>query len=139
MKALVVDDSRVIRYRVVEMLGEIASLRHISQAADGLEALQVIGQMRPDLVVLDIQMPSVDGKRMDSGMDVLLAIKAGLNPPAVIMLSNFSDPQYRAQCARLGADAFLDKSNDFSQLVAIAEALLASRHKLRQGGIAPTL
>jgi CheY-like chemotaxis protein len=127
MKAVVVDDSRVIRQRVVDMLRELAPLTEIVQAVDGLDALQVIQQVEPDLVVLDIHMPSADGERIDNGMDVLRSVKAGANPPVIIMLSNFADPQYRERCKKLGADAFLDKSHEFTDLVATAESLLNLR------------
>ena len=127
MKAVVADDSRLIRERVIDMLAGLLLLTEINQAVDGVDALRVIRQVQPDLVVLDIQMPSADGKRVDNGMDVLKAIKAEPSPPLFIMLSNFSDPLYRAQCKKLGADAFLDKSNEFSQLVTVAEELLNQR------------
>lgn len=127
MKAVVVDDSRIVRERVTDMLLEVALLEDIGQAVDGLDALEVIARMKPDLVVLDIQMPSADGKRVDNGMDVLKMLKAQPNSPIVIMLSNFAEPQYRARCKQLGADAFLDKSNEFYQLISIAEELLNQR------------
>jgi DNA-binding NarL/FixJ family response regulator len=127
MKAVVVDDSRIVRERVTDMLRELPLIDEIEQAVDGLDALEVIARVKPDLVVLDIQMPSADGKRVDNGMDVLKAIKTAPHAPAVIMLSNFAEPQYRARCNQLGADAFLDKSNEFFQLIDIAEALLNQR------------
>ena len=129
MKAVVVDDSRIVRERVTEMLLDLTRIEDIAQAVDGQNAMEVITQVKPDLVVLDIHMPRADGKRADNGMDVLKLIKAGANPPIVIMLSNFGEPQYRARCKQLGADAFLDKSNEVFQLVAIAAALLNLRRE----------
>ena len=129
MKAVVVDDSRIVRERVTEMLLDLTRIEDIAQAVDGQNAMEVITQVKPDLVVLDIHMPRADGKRADNGMDVLKLIKAGANPPIVIMLSNFGEPQYRARCKQLGADAFLDKSNEVFQLVAVAAALLNLRRE----------
>jgi CheY-like chemotaxis protein len=127
MKAVVVDDSKIVRERVTDMLRELVLIEYIDQAVDGLDALEVIARVKPDLVVLDIQMPSADGKRVDNGMDVLKVLKAEPNSPVVIMLSNFAEPQYRARCKQLGADAFLDKSNEFFQLISVAEELLNQR------------
>ncbi len=127
MKAVVADDSKIVRERVTDMLRELMLIETIDQAVDGLDALEVIARVKPDLVVLDIQMPSADGKRVDNGMDVLKVIKAEPHAPVVIMLSNFAEPQYRARCKQLGADAFLDKSNEFFQLIDVAEALLNQR------------
>ena len=127
MKAVIVDDSRIVRERVADMLRELTLITHIEEAVDGHDAFVVIGRVKPDLVVLDIRMPSADGKRVDNGMDALKSIKAMPNPPVVIMLSNFSEAAYRARCEQLGSDAFLDKSNEFFQLVGIAEELLNAR------------
>jgi CheY-like chemotaxis protein len=127
MKAVVVDDSKIVRERVTDMLRELALIEYIDHAVDGLDALEVIARVKPDLVVLDIQMPSADGKRVDNGMDVLKVLKAEPDSPVVIMLSNFAEPQYRARCKQLGADAFLDKSNEFFQLIGVAEELLNQR------------
>lgn len=127
MKALVADDSPIVRERVIDMLRDLALIKEIHQAVDGLDALAVIARVKPDLVVLDIHMPSADGTRVDNGMDVLKALKAEPDSPLVIMLSNFAEPQYRARCKQLGADAFLDKSIEFFELVDVAERLLNQR------------
>jgi CheY-like chemotaxis protein len=127
MKVVVVDDSPIVRERVIDMLRDLVLIEQIDQAVDGLDALVVIARVRPDLVVLDIHMPSADGTRVDNGMNVLKALKAQPDSPLVIMLSNFAEPQYRARCKQLGADAFLDKSIEFFQLVDVAEALLNQR------------
>jgi CheY-like chemotaxis protein len=127
MKVVVADDSRIVRERVADLLRDLTLIEDITQAVDGLDALAVIARVQPDLVVLDIQMPSADGRRVDNGMDVLKVIKNEPDPPVVIMLSNFAEPQYRARCKQLGADAFLDKSNEFFLLLAVAEELLSRR------------
>jgi DNA-binding NarL/FixJ family response regulator len=127
MIAVIVDDSVIVQRRVADLLRELAGVDAVFQAADGVSALAVVDQHHPDLVVLDIHMPSLDGNHFDGGMDVLKAIKSAANPPAVIMLSNFSEPIYRIHCAQLGADAFLDKSNEFDKLITVAQLLLDSR------------
>jgi two-component system, response regulator YesN len=127
MNAVVVDDSVIVRERVANLLRELPLIDTVSLAVDGVSGLELIEKEQPELVVLDIHMPSLDGQRVDSGMEMLKAIKSTSNPPAVIMLSNYSEPIYRARCARLGADAFLDKSNEFDKLLNVAGALLARR------------
>ncbi len=127
MNAVVVDDSLIVLERVANLLRELPLITAVSLAIDGISGLKLIEKEQPQLVVLDIHMPSLDGQRFDSGMDVLKVIKSAPNPPAVIMLSNFAEPIYRARCAQLGADAFLDKSIEFDKLLIVAELLLAQR------------
>lgn len=128
MNAVVVDDSLIVLERVASLLRELPLINTVSLAVDGISGLELIEKENPELVVLDIHMPSLDGKRFDSGMDVLKAIKSSPNPPVVIMLSNFAEPIYRARCAQLGADAFLDKSNEFDKLLNVAGLLLTQRN-----------
>ncbi len=128
MKVVVVDDSSIVRERVTEMLRELLLVEEITHAIGGLAALDVIAHVLPDLVVLDIHMPNPDGEIGINGIDVLKRIKSIHNPPCVIMLSNFSEPQYRTRCRQLGADAFLDKSIEFFQLASIAKELLNKRY-----------
>lgn len=127
MNAVVVDDSLIVLERVANLLRELPLISSVSLAIDGSSGLDVIEKEHPQLVVLDIHMPSLDGKRFDSGMDVLKVIKSAPNPPIVIMLSNYAEPIYRSRCAQLGADAFLDKSNEFDKLLNVAGLLLAQR------------
>jgi CheY-like chemotaxis protein len=127
MNAVVVDDSLIVLERVANLLRELPLISSVSMAIDGSSGLDVIEKEHPQLVVLDIHMPSLDGKRFDSGMDVLKVIKSAPNPPIVIMLSNYAEPIYRSRCAQLGADAFLDKSNEFDKLLNVAGLLLAQR------------
>ncbi len=132
MNAVVVDDSLIVLERVASLLRELPWISSVSLAIDGISGLALIEKVHPQLVVLDIHMPSLDGQRFDSGMDVLKAIKSTANPPAVIMLSNFAEPIYRARCALLGADAFLDKSNEFDKLLNVADLLLTQRRSNHQ-------
>ncbi len=127
MNAVVVDDSLIVLERVANLLRELPLISSVSLAIDGSSGLDIIEKEHPQLVVLDIHMPSLDGKRFDSGMDVLKVIKSAPNPPIVIMLSNYAEPIYRSRCAQLGADAFLDKSNEFDKLLNVVSLLLTQR------------
>lgn len=127
MRALVVDDSRVVRARVMDLLREIDVIEDVDQAVDARTALEAVERAAPDLVVLDIHMPSTDGTRIDNGMEVLRLLKARASAPIVIMLSNYAEDPYRERARLFGADAFLDKSNEFGELQDIALRLLMSR------------
>ena len=111
------DDSAFIRERLPAMLAEITGVEVIGLAADGIEAVNSIGKLKPDVVVLDIRMP---GK---NGMEVLQELKEFEPAPCVIMLTNYPYPQYRKKCLDMGADYFLDKSADFDGLFTVIKQL----------------
>jgi DNA-binding NarL/FixJ family response regulator len=132
MRALVVDDSGVVRARVMELLREVDAIDIVEQAIDARTALESVEQAAPDLVVLDIHMPSPDGTRIDNGIEVLRLLKARANAPIVIMLSNYAEEAYRRRASQIGADAFLDKSHEFDELQTIAQSLLDARQAGRR-------
>ncbi|MFM8322483.1 MAG: response regulator [Chloroflexota bacterium] len=121
LTVLLVDDAKVVRERLVEMLAEVPAIGAIHQAWSVRSALELIRLTEPEIVVLDIHLPDPENRSSSTnGIDVLLKIKeqrsreGGL--PKVIMLTNLTYPQYRRLCVRYGADFFLDKSSDFEKL-----------------------
>ena len=104
MKVLVVDDSGIVRDRLKDMLSEATEGEAIGQAKDQQEATELLRDLNPEVMVLDIQMPG------GSGIDLLHKVKRGQPPPLVIVLTNLSYPQYRKKCMDAGADFFFDKS-----------------------------
>ncbi len=117
------DDSAFIRDRLPAMLAEITGVEIIGQAADGIDAVNSIRYLKPDIVILDIRMP---GK---NGMEVLQELKEFETAACVIILTNYPYPQYRKKCLDLGADYFLDKSADLDRLFTVIKRL---RHKADQ-------
>jgi DNA-binding NarL/FixJ family response regulator len=106
----VADDSIVLRERVLEMLRDIPGVEVLGCAGDGLHAIDCIRTLRPDAVVLDIQMPR------GNGLDVLKNIKHGDTGPLVVVFTNFSYPQYRKRALEHGAEYFFDKTTEFEKL-----------------------
>jgi DNA-binding NarL/FixJ family response regulator len=114
-QVLIVDDSEQIRQRLATQLAESTQIRVAGQADNGRDAISAVQRLRPDAVILDIQMPG------SSGIQVLKTIKA-LHPDVmVIILTNFDDAQYRRHCRQLGADHFLNKTLELGK---IADAIL---------------
>lgn len=107
----IVDDSPVVRDRLVEMISELPGISVVGHADIAFEAIEAIRRLRPGCVVLDISMPG------GSGMHVLETIKRETPAPTVIMLTNFSHDQYRQRCRQLGADHFFDKTSEFEKVL----------------------
>jgi len=104
---LIVDDNIGFITRMRAILDEIASFISIHTATDYDEAFIILAEKKPNLVMLDIRLP---GK---SGLILLKKINDSRSKCKVIMNSNYINDHYRQQCQDLGADYFLDKTNDF--------------------------
>jgi DNA-binding NarL/FixJ family response regulator len=110
MKVFVVEDSDAICERIVRMVNDIKDTQVVGTADKVSGALLGIQKYQPDIVILDIQL--LDG----NGLAVLQQVKKEQPNRKVIVLTNFNSDQYRDLAERYGADAFLDKSNDFMQI-----------------------
>jgi two-component system, response regulator, stage 0 sporulation protein F len=114
---LVVDDEEVIR----EYFQKVLSGYRVTTAASGEEALALLRHDRPDLVLLDIRLPGIDG------IQTLKKIKEFDKSITVIMLSAFGDRNTSRQAARFGAYAFLSKPFDLTETKTILEAASANK------------
>jgi DNA-binding NarL/FixJ family response regulator len=111
-RVVVVDDHRLVADGVRRALAEARDFEIVGQARDGAEAVPLVDRLRPDLVLLDIQMPRMDGitcleRLMRTGSD-----------SKVVMLSAHKDAEYVQASLDRGASAFVLKSISPSDLVA---------------------
>jgi DNA-binding NarL/FixJ family response regulator len=107
---LIVDDSAVIRRRLISLLSEIEGVQLVGEAVDAMTGADMIRQLHPDVVILDIRMP----ERI--GIGLLEAIKDSADLPTVMILTNYPYTAYRKRCMELGASHFFDKSTEFVEL-----------------------
>ena len=117
MRVLIADDSPVIVERLIEVVGKIRGIERLDQADTVATASEAFRRLRPDVVILDMQMPG------GSGLDVLKIIKEDGIGCAVIVLTNFAYPQYRRRCLQGGAQFFLDKSTEFEKVSELLQSL----------------
>jgi len=118
IKIFIADDSSVVRERLVTMLSEIEGHEITGVAQDGIEAIERIQELKPDVLILDIRMP------LRSGVDVLRTVKQIDPAPKVIILTNYPYPQYRKRCMEEGADFFFDKSTEFEKVLEVFRQLV---------------
>jgi DNA-binding NarL/FixJ family response regulator len=120
-RILIVDDVATVREALHWLLEDEPDLRIIGEAGDGLEALRTAAELVPDAVILDIEMPLLDGYA------VTKQLKALPKPPVVILLSIHGDPLSRQRGAEAGSDAFVEKSGDWPRLLEEVRRALAGR------------
>jgi len=111
-----------MRERLTTLLSELPEMEIVGQARDGREAVNLIRNLRPDVVVLDIRMPG------GNGIGVLQKIKRFKSAPLVIMFTSYPYPQYRRRCMKAGADYFFEKATEFENLVELLKKLTQDSH-----------
>lgn len=109
-KVLIIDDSEVIRNRLVYILTELTNIEIIEQANNTTEGYELYQSLRPDIIILDIRMPE------ESGIKLLKKIKQEDPDTIIAILTNYPFSAYQKRCMELGADYFLDKSTEFSKI-----------------------
>lgn len=124
-RVLVVDDDRVIQ-QLLEVNLELEGYQVVATAADGKEALEKVKTLRPDLVILDIMMPRMDGLEVCRRvrMDPEIA-----ETPIIILSARAQDIDVR-RGYELGASAYLTKPFDPVELLEVADRLLKGERVL---------
>ncbi|EXG82190.1 response regulator [Cryptosporangium arvum] len=119
IRVLLADDDGLVRAAIDAILRPLAGIELIAQAADGREAVTLVQRHRPDVALLDIRMPNVDGlaalreiRRLALGVDV-------------VMLTTFGEDEYVAQALGAGASGFLLKDSAVDELAPAIRAAAA--------------
>lgn len=121
-RILIVDDDPIVRLDIRHLL-EIANYEVVAEASDGFEAIEYCQKYRPDLVMMDIQLPLLDGLTATKKiMDDRLAL-------SVILLSGFSDDSYIQKAKSYGASAYLVKPLQSRSLIPMIEVCIEKGRK----------
>jgi DNA-binding NarL/FixJ family response regulator len=117
IRVLLADDEAMVRAGVKAILGSDDRIEVVAEAADGIEAVEAVHRHRPDVAVLDIRMPRLDG--LAAGAE----IRRTSPDTAVVILTTFSEDAYIAKALGDGASGFLLKSGDPRELIAGLKAV----------------
>ncbi|MDA0567902.1 response regulator transcription factor [Streptomonospora sp. S1-112] len=121
LRVVLADDERMIRAGMRAILSADPGIDVVGEAADGAEAVALVAEHRPDIALLDVQMPGTDG------LAATEAITARHPGTAVVILTTFSEDAYIARALSGGASGFVLKTGDPRDLV-------AGLHAVAQGG-----
>ena len=111
LRVLVVDDSEVVRRGICQILQSQADIEIICEAADGADAVRKAREHRPDLVLLDITMPVMNG------FEAARRIKQELPSTRILMVSQFDSAHFMREAFVAGASGYVVKSNAASELI----------------------
>jgi DNA-binding NarL/FixJ family response regulator len=107
------------------MLNESGSISEIGYADSFISALGLIEEQKPDAVILDLYLGDDAPDR--NGMYLLATLREMYPDLIIIMLTNLPGPQYHHKCIALGANYFLDKTNDFEKIPGIIQNLIHTK------------
>jgi len=120
LRVLLADDHGIVR-RGLRSLLEEAGLSVVAEAADGLEAIRLCEEHRPDLLIVDIGMPKL------SGIEVAARVQKLDRPPGVIILSMHADESYIIRALAAGARAYLLKDGTDEDLLPAVRAVASGK------------
>ena len=126
---LVCDDSAIIRAAIHKLMEHAENNQIIGSACDGQEAVQLAKILHPDVVLLDVEMPKMNG------IDAAIQIKNELPDTVVIMLSSRDDDFTVFKSLFAGADGYCVKSHTWSLPGIIKEALAIALSKSEKGSV----
>ena len=112
IRVLVVDDQALVRAGFVKLLEPEPDLQVVGEAGDGSDAVEAAARTRPDVILMDIRMPRLDG------IEATRRIRAGSRPARVLVLTTYDLDEYVFDALKAGASGFLLKDAPAEQLVA---------------------
>lgn len=120
-RVVLADDHTLVRSGIRRILEAHPGFEVVGEAADGVEALALVRETVPDVIVLDLNMPG------SGGLDALPALKLAQPSLKVVVLSMHAGREYVSRAMKGGADAYLLKDSAVQDLVAAVEAVLVGR------------
>jgi YesN/AraC family two-component response regulator len=125
---VIADDTATIREGMSNLISRLEDVEIVGMAQTGVQALEMIRSLRPDVATLDIRMPELNG------ISVLEAVKREELKVQVIVLTGLVEAEYRRKCLALGARYFLHKATEFELVV---EVLKEEAERLNGDGQQP--
>ena len=120
IRTLIVDDSEAVRTSLVAFMAWVPRIKVVGTAGDAIQALTLMTTRRPHLVLLDLNMPVIDG------LETMRLLRQR-HPTRVIMMAIDDGEEIEKRCRQAGADAFLSKANLCERLEPVVAQLFPAR------------
>ena len=122
VRVLVVEDFGLFRQVICSMLRKVPELQIIGEASDGLEAVRKAEELRPDSILLDVGLPTLNG------IEAARRIRTLSPESKIIFVSQQSDPDVVQEALDLGARGYVVKARVASDLLPAVEAVMQGKH-----------
>ncbi|MFI6861513.1 response regulator [Streptomyces sp. NPDC050421] len=127
-RVVVADDQSVVREGIVMLLGLLSGIEVVGSAKDGEEAVALVAELAPDVVLMDLRMPRCDG------VEATRRIRAEFPGTQVVVLTTFADDDSLFPALRAGARGYLTKDAGGDEIVRAVQAVLSG-----EAGLSPTI
>ncbi|MBA2554254.1 MAG: response regulator transcription factor [Geodermatophilaceae bacterium] len=117
IRVVLVDDQAIVRAGLMRILAPEDGFDVVAECSDGIEALQAVSEFHPDVVVMDVRMPRLDG------IETTRRLRADADPPPVLILTTFDDDDVLWGAIEAGAAGFALKDATAADLLAAARAV----------------
>jgi DNA-binding NarL/FixJ family response regulator len=124
IRVLIVEDQRIVRDGLVALLEDEADIEIVGEAADGLAAVAAYARQRPDVVLMDLQMPVLDGPEATRRIRALDA------DARILVLTTYATDEFIFKALRAGARGYLLKDTSAEELLAAIEAVATGQTQL---------
>jgi len=124
IRVLIVDDDPLVRTGLTMVLGADEGIEVVGEAANGADAVETARRLQPDIVLMDIRMPGMDG------LTATEAIRARAGGPPVIVLTTFDTDEHIVRALRAGATGFLLKDTPPAEILASIRRVAAGESML---------
>ncbi len=121
IRIILADDHTIVRQGIRSLLEAIPEFEVIAEASDGIQAVELIGQEMPDIALMDIMMPNLNG------LDATKQIVQRKLPTKIIILSMHANSAYAVRALRNGALGYVLKDADQNEIVAAIQAVMQDR------------
>ena len=131
IRILAVDDHQLVREGIAGFVAVQPDMTLVAEAANGREAIQQFRTHRPDVTLMDLQMPEMNG------LDALIAIRAEFPDAKIVMLTTYEGDAHILRAVKAGAQGYLLKNTLHTDLLQTIRAVHAGKEESVAGGVVP--